>query len=80
MRRPYPTVHIEQEGSVLFPSGWVLGKPTLARGRLPFKSSTNNSHQAFKASAARNRRFRDGVRPEGAVCIPSRRASSSNSG
>jgi hypothetical protein len=47
MRCPYPTVHIEHEGSVPFPSGSV-SKPTLAGGRLPLKFCVDNSHQAFK--------------------------------
>ena len=40
-------VHVEHEGSVPFPLGSV-SKPTLACGHLPLKSSTYNSHQAFK--------------------------------
>jgi len=50
MRRPYPTVHLDHEESVPFP--WGSGsKPTLEGGHLPLKSSTDNSHQAFKAYA-----------------------------
>jgi hypothetical protein len=52
MRRPYPTVHIEHEESVPFPSGSV-GKPTLEGGHLPLKSSSYNSHQAFKLPTGR---------------------------
>jgi hypothetical protein len=40
-------VHVEHEESVPFLSG-SGDKPTLKRGHLPLKSSTNNSHQAFK--------------------------------
>jgi hypothetical protein len=40
-------VHVEHEESVPFPSGSVLGKPTLVHGHLPLKSRTDNSHQAF---------------------------------
>jgi hypothetical protein len=40
-------VHLEHEESVPFPSG-SGGKPTLANGHLPLKSSPDNSHQAFK--------------------------------
>ena len=47
MRCPYPTVHIDHKSSVPFPSGSV-SKPTLVYGHLPLKSSTGNSHQAFK--------------------------------
>jgi len=50
MRRPYPTVHVEHEGSVPFPSG-LGSRPTLERGHLPLKSSMDNSHQAFKSEA-----------------------------
>jgi hypothetical protein len=40
-------VHIDHKSSVPFP--WGSGsKPTLVCGRLPLKSSTGNSHQAFK--------------------------------
>ena len=49
MRRPYPTVHVDHESSVPFPSG-LVGKPTLVGGHLSLKSSTGNSHQAFKRS------------------------------
>jgi len=41
-------VHVDHEESVPFPSGLVLGKPTLVRGHLPLKFPTDNSHQAFK--------------------------------
>src|SRR3989337_2147636 len=41
-------VHVEHEESVPFPSGSVLGKPTLIRGHLPLKFLTANSPQAFK--------------------------------
>jgi hypothetical protein len=37
-----------EEESPPFPSGSVLGKPTLSRGYLPLKFPTANSHQAFK--------------------------------
>jgi hypothetical protein len=41
-------VHIDHhKSSVPFPSGSV-SKPTLVCGHLPLKSSTGNSHQAFK--------------------------------
>src|SRR5215207_7422066 len=40
-------VHVNHEESVPFLSG-SGGKPTLERGHLPLKSSTDNSHQAFK--------------------------------
>src|SRR5215210_7384347 len=40
-------VHVEHEESVPFPWGSV-SKPTLASWHLPLKSSTDNSHQAFK--------------------------------
>src|SRR5829696_3692739 len=40
-------VHIDHKSSVPFPSGSV-SKPTLVYGHLPLKSSTGNSHQAFK--------------------------------
>src|SRR5215204_1546646 len=40
-------VHIEHEESVPFPSE-SGGKPTLECGHLPLKSSSYNSHQAFK--------------------------------
>src|SRR5215203_4607786 len=46
-------VHIEHEESVPFPSG-SGGKLTLMCGHLPLKSSSYNSHQAFK-------RRRDGM-------------------
>src|SRR5919107_6145379 len=45
-------VHIDHEESVPFPSGIGIGKPTLACGHLPLKSSTHNSHQAFKSLSA----------------------------
>lgn len=40
-------VHVEHEESVPLPSG-SGSKPTLVRGHLPLKFSTDNSHQAFK--------------------------------
>src|SRR5215216_220124 len=40
-------VHIDHESTVPFPSGSVLGKPTLDRGHLPLKFRPNNSHQTF---------------------------------
>jgi hypothetical protein len=40
-------VHVDHESSVPFPKG-LVGKPTLVRGHLSLKSSTGNSHQAFK--------------------------------
>src|SRR5215211_1779137 len=40
-------VHVEHEESVPFPRG-SGSKPTLERGHLPLKSSSYNSHQAFK--------------------------------
>ena len=42
-------VHVDQESSVPFPKG-LVGKPTLRRGHLSLKSSTGNSHQAFKTN------------------------------
>jgi hypothetical protein len=42
-------VHLEHKESVPFPLGSV-SKPTLVHGHLPLKSSTYNSHQAFKAA------------------------------
>src|SRR5215210_6162608 len=44
-------VHVEHEESVPFPSG-SGSKPTLKGGHLPLKSSTDNSHQAFKSVSA----------------------------
>src|SRR5215210_7673239 len=44
-------VHVEHEESVPFPWG-SGGKLTLECGHLPLKSSTYNSHQAFKGEAA----------------------------
>jgi hypothetical protein len=41
-------VHVDHEESVAFPSGSVLGKPTLERGHLQFNLMLLNSHQAFK--------------------------------
>ena len=41
-------VYVEHKESVPFPTGSVLGKPTLERGHLPLKLPTDNSHQAFK--------------------------------
>jgi hypothetical protein len=43
-------VHIDHESSVPFPSG-SGGKLTLKRGHLLLKSSTDNSHQAFKVKS-----------------------------
>src|SRR5215217_5492655 len=48
-------VHVEHEESVPFPSG-SGGKPTLICGHLPLKSSTVNSHQAFKGRGSSGRR------------------------
>ena len=45
-----PLALVKSSGSVrrvVGMSAHGLGKVTLARGHLPFKSSTNNSHQAF---------------------------------
>jgi hypothetical protein len=44
-------VHVDHKSPVPFPSG-LVGKPTLVRGHLPLKSSTGNSHQAFKGTLA----------------------------